>query len=130
EGVEEKRGGEEEEGGGKREAESEAHTEEQSEATKNEEQPVTAEPAPVRRRIGMKLPSLSATLEAPAAPTEAPKAAPMPGGGLAFGRKEEAQELDEIDDLMPKPALDFSQAKVVDPNDPFNIYKPARRAPA
>jgi len=127
--AQEKKAAEEQEAAAKRQAESQAHTQEQSEATKNEEQPVTAEPAPVRRRIGMKLPSLSATLEAPAAPTEAPKAAPMPGGGLASGRKQEAQELDEIDDLLPKPALDFSKAKVVDPNDPFNIYKPARRAP-
>lgn len=74
----------------------------------------------------MKLPSLGAT---PAAPTDAPKAAQGPSGGLASGRNEDAKELDEIDDLLPKPALDFSKAKTVDPNDPFNIYKPARRPP-
>jgi TonB family protein len=126
--AEEKKAAEEQEAAAKRQAEEQAQTQGQSEATKNEEPPVT-EPAPVRRRIGMKLPSLSTTLEAPAAPTEAPKAAHVPGGGLAFGRKEEAQELDEIDDLLPRPALDFSKAKAVDPNDPFNIYKPVRRAP-
>jgi TonB family protein len=77
----------------------------------------------------MKLPSLGAALETPAAPTEAPKAAQTPSGGLAAGRKEQTQELDEIDALLPRPALDFSKAKPLDPNDPFNIYRPARRPP-
>ena len=59
----------------------------------------------------MKLPSLGATFQAPLAPSEAPKPERTPSGGLATGRKKEAQELDEIAELLPKPALDFSKAR-------------------
>jgi len=101
----------------------------EGESKKGAEQPPAAEPVPARPRIAMKLPGLGATLETPGAPIQAPKPSLMPAGGLATGRKQEKPELDEIDELLPKPALDFSKAKVVDPNDPFNIYKPARRPP-
>ena len=38
------------------------------------------------------------------------------------------EEIDPLEDLLPKPALDFSHApKYVDPNDPFNIYRPERK---
>jgi TonB family protein len=38
------------------------------------------------------------------------------------------EEIDPLEDLLPKPALDFSRApKHVDPNDPFNIYRPERK---
>jgi protein TonB len=111
------------------EAEASAQLPGAAESNKNAEQPATGESASVRPRIAMKLPSLGATFEAPSAPSEAPKPDYAPSGGLATGRKKEAQELDEIAALLPKPALDFSKAKVVDPNDPFNIYKPARRPP-
>ena len=38
------------------------------------------------------------------------------------------EEIDPLEDLLPKPALDFSRApKYVDPNDPFNIYRPERQ---
>jgi hypothetical protein len=124
--ADEKKAGQEQEATAKRQGEAAAHAPAQTESKKTEEQPATAEPAPGRRQIAMKLPSLSAAMETPTAPTEAPKVPPAMGGGLATGRN---AELDEIDDLLPKPALDFSKAKVVDPNDPFNIYKPARRPP-
>jgi TonB family protein len=43
----------------------------------------------------------------------------------------EAKEaIDPLEDLLPKPALDFSHVpKHVDPNDPFNIYRPERQGP-
>src|SRR5260370_3207202 len=38
------------------------------------------------------------------------------------------EEVDPLEDLLPKPALDFSRApKHADPNDPFNIYRPERK---
>ena len=88
-----------------------------------EEAPKKTEPAKVERErapatVGMKLPS--------AVPGAAPLAAPAPGtqNAAAHARKE---AIDPLEDLLPKPALDFSQApKHVDPNDPFNIYRPAR----
>jgi len=40
------------------------------------------------------------------------------------------EEIDPLEDLLPKPALDFSHVpKHVDPNDPFNIYRPERQGP-
>jgi TonB family protein len=64
--------------------------------------------------IGMRLPS-----GVPSAPVETPAAA-KPASG-----KDEA---DPLEDLLPKPALDFSHApKGLDPNDPYNIYKPLRK---
>jgi TonB family protein len=65
-------------------------------------------------KIGMRLPS-----GAPSAPVETPAAA-KPAGGK--------EEVDPLEDLLPKPALDFSHApKGLDPNDPYNIYKPLRK---
>jgi len=129
--TEENKVAEKQESAAQRQAQAEAASQPpgETESKKAEEQPVAAEPRPGRPRIAMKLPSLGATLEAPAAPSQAPKAPPAMGGGLATGRKEELRGIDEHDDLLPKPALDFSKAKVVDPNDPFNIYKPTRRPP-
>jgi TonB family protein len=64
--------------------------------------------------IGMRLPS-----GAPSAPAETPMAA-KPASGK--------DEVDPLEDLLPKPALDFSHApKGLDPNDPYNIYKPLRK---
>jgi TonB family protein len=69
--------------------------------------------------IGMRLPSASAGPATPAAP------APGTRDEAAPAHKE---EIDPLEDLLPKPALDFSQApKYGDPNDPFNIYRPARQ---
>ena len=68
--------------------------------------------------IGMRLPVMGVGEPAPAAP--------------APGRPQEApaatkEEIDPLEDLLPKPALDFSHApEPVDPNDPFNIYRPER----
>ena len=69
--------------------------------------------------IGMRLPSASAGPATPAAP------APGAHDEAAPAHKE---EIDPLEDLLPKPALDFSHApKYGDPNDPFNIYRPARQ---
>ena len=71
-------------------------------------------------RIGMKLP-----IGAASAPVEEAKPAGVPGAPAAAMGKAEADSLDE---LLPKPALDFSRApKGLDPNDPYNIYKPMRK---
>jgi TonB family protein len=68
--------------------------------------------------IGMRLPSAGAGTSLPAAP------APGTHDEAAPAHKE---EIDPLEDLLPKPALDFSRVpKNVDPNDPFNIYRPAR----
>jgi TonB family protein len=41
---------------------------------------------------------------------------------------EHGEEIDPLEDLLPKPALDFSHApKYADPNDPYNIYRPERK---
>src|SRR5258708_31112020 len=67
----------------------------------------------------MKMPMMGAGEPAPEAP--------------APGRPQEAvptakEEIDPLEDLLPKPALDFSRTpKHVDPNDPFNIYRPERK---
>ena len=64
--------------------------------------------------IGMRLPS-----GAPSAPVDAAPVATQAGGKDA---------VDPLEDLLPKPALDFSHApKGLDPNDPYNIYKPLRK---
>ena len=71
-------------------------------------------------RIGMKLP-----IGAASAPAEAAKPASAPAAPAGAVGKVEADTLDE---LLPKPALDFSRApKGLDPNDPYNIYKPLRK---
>ena len=64
--------------------------------------------------IGMRLPS-----GAPSAAVDAAPVATTAGGKDA---------VDPLEDLLPKPALDFSHApKGLDPNDPYNIYKPLRK---
>jgi TonB family protein len=69
--------------------------------------------------IGMKLPIMGAGEPAPAAPAPG-----MPQEAVSPPK----EEIDPLEDLLPKPALDFSRApKNVDPNDPFNIYRPERR---
>jgi TonB family protein len=69
--------------------------------------------------VGMRLPSAGTAAPAALAPGARDEAAPA--------HKEEKEEIDPLEDLLPKPALDFSQVpKHVDPNDPFNIYRPAR----
>ncbi len=69
--------------------------------------------------IGMKLPIMGAGEPAPAAPAPG-----MPQEAVPTAK----EEIDPLEDLLPKPALDFSRApKHVDPNDPFNIYRPERK---
>jgi TonB family protein len=71
--------------------------------------------------IGMKLPVMG--------PGEPAPAAPAPGIPQEAVPKAK-EEIDPLEDLLPKPALDFSHVpKHVDPNDPFNIYRPARQGP-
>ncbi len=72
-------------------------------------------------RIGMKLPIGAANTPAEAANPVGVPAIPV---AAATGRA----EADTLDELLPKPALDFSHApKGLDPNDPYNIYKPMRK---
>jgi TonB family protein len=69
--------------------------------------------------IGMKLPIMGPGEPAPAAPAPGMPQAAVPAA---------KEEIDPLEDLLPKPALDFSNVpKYVDPNDPFNIYRPARQ---
>ena len=88
-----------------------------------EEAPKKPEPAKVEREsapatVGMRLPS--------AVPGAASHSAAAPGTQNAAVPAEK-EAIDPLEDLLPKPALDFSQApKHADPNDPFNIYRPAR----
>jgi protein TonB len=70
--------------------------------------------------IGMKLPIMGAGEPAPAAPAPG-----MPQEAVLRAK----EEIDPLEDLLPKPALDFSRVpKHVDPNDPFNIYRPERKS--
>jgi len=71
--------------------------------------------------IGMRLPVMGVGEPAPAAPAPGTPPAPIPAAKV---------EIDPLEDLLPKPALDFSHVpKQVDPNDPFNIYRPERQGP-
>ena len=72
--------------------------------------------------IGMRLPVMGVGEPAPAAPAPGTPQAAVPAAKV---------EIDPLEDLLPKPALDFSHAppKYVDPNDPFNIYRPERQGP-
>lgn len=71
--------------------------------------------------IGMRLPVMGVGEPAPAAPPPGKPQAPVPAAKV---------EIDPLEDLLPKPALDFSHApKHVDPNDPFDIYRPERQGP-
>jgi protein TonB len=68
--------------------------------------------------IGMRLPVMGVGEPAPAAPAPGKPQAAVPTA---------KEEIDPLEDLLPKPALDFSRVpKHVDPNDPFNIYRPER----
>jgi TonB family protein len=68
--------------------------------------------------IGMRLPVMGVGEPAPAAPAPGTPQAAVPTA---------KEEIDPLEDLLPKPALDFSHVpKHVDPNDPFNIYRPER----
>jgi len=69
--------------------------------------------------IGMRLPVMGVGEPAPAAPPPG-----MPQEAVPTAK----EEIDPLEDLLPRPALDFSNVpKYVDPNDPFNIYRPARQ---
>ena len=71
--------------------------------------------------IGMRLPVMGVGEPAPASPAPGTPPAAVPAAKV---------EIDPLEDLLPKPALDFSHApKYVDPNDPFNIYRPERQGP-
>jgi TonB family protein len=99
------------------EPEPEAKPKHETEPPAQEEAP---KPAPEGGlKIGMRLPSASAS---PVAASETGKVAATPAAG---GNKE---SVDPIEELLPKPALDFTKApKGLDPNDPYNIYKPMRK---
>lgn len=69
--------------------------------------------------IGMRLPVMGVGEPAPAAPAPGTPQTVVPAAKV---------EIDPLEDLLPKPALDFSHVpKHVDPNDPFNIYRPERQ---
>jgi len=69
--------------------------------------------------IGMRLPVMGVGEPAPAAPAPGTPPPAIPAAKV---------EIDPLEDLLPKPALDFSHVpKHVDPNDPFNIYRPERQ---
>jgi TonB family protein len=69
--------------------------------------------------IGMRLPIMGSGEPAPAAPAPG-----MPQEAVPTAK----EEIDPLEDLLPRPALDFSHVpKHVDPNDPFNIYRPEKR---
>jgi TonB family protein len=96
-------------------AESEARQKAEEEARKKAEG-AKAENGIAPATIGMRLPSANTGPVAPA-----------PG---IYGETGPAakDEFDALEELLPKPALDFSHApKNVDPNDPFNIYRPERQ---
>jgi len=89
-----------------------------------QEAPATPE-ATAMPKIGMRLPSAAAlahteTSASGAVTPEPAKAAPPANSGNGA--------TDPLEELLPKPALDFSRArKGLDPNDPYNIYKPLRK---
>jgi TonB family protein len=96
-------------------AEIEAARKAEEEALKKAE-PAKVESESAPATIGMRLPSAGAGPETPAAP---------PPGAHDEAAPAHKEEIDPLEDLLPKPALDFSQVpKHVDPNDPFNIYRP------
>jgi len=100
-------------------AETEAKQKAEEEARKKAER-AKAEGGSAPATIGMRLPSANADTAQPAAP------APGTRDEAAPARNE---EIDPLEDLLPKPALDFSRVpKHVDPNDPFNIYRPERKS--
>jgi TonB family protein len=87
------------------------------EETRKKTEPANGEGGSAPATIGMKLPRAGLRSAAPPPFPQTANAAPA--------RK---AEIDPLEDLLPKPALDFSQVpKHVDPNDPFNIYRQERR---
>ena len=101
-------------------AEAEARQKAEEEARKKAER-AKAESESKPATIGMKLPIMGPGEPAPAAPAPG-----MPQPALPAAKV----EIDPLEDLLPRPALDFSHApKPVDPNDPFNIYRPERQGP-
>ncbi|HWN74872.1 MAG TPA: TonB family protein [Candidatus Udaeobacter sp.] len=99
-------------------AETEARQKAEDETRKKAERGKT-ENAGTPATIGMKLPIMGAGEPAPAAPAP---------GMLQEAARPAKEEIDPLEDLLPKPALDFSHVpKHVDPNDPFNIYRPERQ---
>ena len=75
------------------------------------------------RKFGMRLPIGAGAPEAQAQPATTSAAAPSP---VTAGKT----ETEVTDELLPRPALDFSHApKGLDPNDPYGIYKPVRKGP-
>ena len=100
-------------------AEAEARQKAEEEARKKAERPNTASGGSAPATIGMRLPIMG--------PGEPAPASPAPGMPQEAVRPAK-EEIDPLEDLLPKPALDFSHApKYVDPNDPFNIYRPERK---
>jgi TonB family protein len=100
-------------------AETEAKQKAEEEARKKAERG-KAERGSAPATIGMRLPIM--------APGEPAPAAPAPGMPQEAVRPVK-EEIDPLEDLLPKPALDFSHApKHVDPNDPFNIYRPEKKS--
>ena len=74
------------------------------------------------RKFGMRLPIGAGAPEAQGQPATNGPVAPPPAAGKT--------ETEVTDELLPKPALDFSRApKGLDPNDPYGIYKPVRKGP-
>jgi TonB family protein len=91
------------------------------EAARKKAERAKAEGMDAPSTIGMRLPS---------AGPESGTLTPLPLAANTQPPPEYKEEIDPLDDLLPKPALDFSHApKHVDPNDPFNIYRPERKGP-
>lgn len=101
----------------RKKAEAERKAQEEAEASDKD----AAEKAAKRAKIGMKLPS--------AAPSTLSLPEPEPAKKLPAPPALPDAETQAINDLLPKPALDFSNAPGLDPNDPYNIYKPIRKGP-
>jgi len=101
-------------------AETEARQKAEEEARKKAER-AKAESGSAPATIGMRLPVMGVGEPAPAAPAPGAPREVVPAA---------KEEIDPLEDLLPKPALDFSHVpKHVDPNDPFNIYRPERQGP-